>query len=159
MSDAHPDSYVLVASDAENHNGYRVSAWDIWQSRYSKGIWPLYPRTPNTHALVKGSRLLFYVGGQGHAKQSFVGEGLVREIAEWDYRKGEVDPENWMTTTATSIIRLRDRVLSPEAVLGPSELWVMCFSRGVEVSIPVSGPLTTVATTPILQVRARRPGL
>lgn len=100
--------YVLVASDIEDEDGRLVVGADVWAWRYDKALWPLYAKTPNAKVLKAGDHILFYIGGTGRLRQSFVGQGKVKELVDWNHNKGEVDADNWITTSATSAIVLTD---------------------------------------------------
>tara|TARA_R110002073_G_scaffold137338_2_gene286333 strand:- start:95 stop:598 length:504 start_codon:yes stop_codon:yes gene_type:complete len=109
--------FVFVASDIEDQNGHLISGAEVWDRRFQRGIWPLYRRTPNSKVLKAADRVLFYVGGTGSVRQSFVGEGVIEAIVDWNHMKGEVDAENWMTTSATSAVVLGDRRRFPTPVM------------------------------------------
>lgn len=100
--------YVLVASDAEDQYGRRISGFEVWKRRFHRGVWPLYGRTPNAKSIREGDRVLFYVGGTGAVRQAFVGEAVVDHIVQWDRRKGEIDPETWLTTAAASALKMSE---------------------------------------------------
>lgn len=105
VSDREPSYFILIVSDTYGLSGKRYLASKLVEKRLERGIWGLYPSTPNRNVIQVGDQVLIYLGGNGPNRCSVIAAAKVGEI-ENPRTAIFVDPPNVESNAADRLLHL-----------------------------------------------------
>jgi hypothetical protein len=100
------ERYIFVASDSEDIDGNRISAYLIAKKRLNAECWPLYAKTPLRNSLKKGDCCLIYLAGNRENAQHFIATVSIKEIIEFSNKYIAIDGENVIAGLPVCIVLL-----------------------------------------------------
>lgn len=112
-----PYGFLLVTADPAMESGNRGSAWELVRARLASRLWPIY-RNTRSRALLQtpGSRLAFYVSGQGEKGGTVVATAVVERVLPQTRSPRVVDPSQYLTNVPYLVLELTEVAMIPKPV-------------------------------------------